>query len=81
MGMKRLDFKWCLIHGMKRGGGGNSQRMRCGAQGIHSMAGEARATLEGGGGAPLFRAEGGRRGRSGLSGLKGPIGRQGSWAN
>jgi hypothetical protein len=49
MGMKRLDFKWCLIRRMKRGGGGNGQRMRCGDRGIDSMACEVGAVLEGGG--------------------------------
>jgi hypothetical protein len=24
MGMKRLRFKWCLLHGMKKGGGGET---------------------------------------------------------
>jgi hypothetical protein len=29
-------FMGCLIHGLKRGGGGNDQRMRCGARGSGS---------------------------------------------
>jgi hypothetical protein len=47
--MKRLDFKWCLINKMKRGGGGNGRWMRCGDRGIDSMACEVGAVLEGGG--------------------------------
>jgi hypothetical protein len=62
MGLKRLDFKWCLIQGMKRGGGGNDRRMWCRARGIDSMAGEARAVLEGGGSR--------RRRRSSVSGRR-----------
>jgi hypothetical protein len=42
-------FMGCLIHGLKRGGGGNDQRMRCGARGSGSMAGAAGAALGGGG--------------------------------
>jgi hypothetical protein len=49
MGMKWLNFNWCLIHGMKRGRGGKGRRMRCRARGIDSMAGEADVVLEGGG--------------------------------
>jgi hypothetical protein len=49
MGMKRLDFKWCFIRRMKRGGGENGQRMQRGARVIDSMAGEAEAALEGDG--------------------------------
>jgi hypothetical protein len=60
MGMKRLNFKWCLIHIMKRGVGGIGWWMRCGARGIDSMAGEAGVELEGGGSQ--------RRGRSSVSG-------------
>jgi hypothetical protein len=51
-------FKVCLIHGIKRGGGGNGRRMQCRARGSGSMAGEARAA----GALPSFGAEGGRRG-------------------
>jgi hypothetical protein len=54
--------------------------MRCGARGIDSMAGEARAAEANDRGAPLFREEGGRRGRGGSSGLKGRTGQQGGWA-
>jgi hypothetical protein len=43
------QFKGCLIHGMKRGEGGNGRRMRCGARGSSSVAGEAGAALGGGG--------------------------------
>jgi hypothetical protein len=42
------QFKGCLIHGMKRGGGGNSQWMLCGARGSGSMVGKVGATLGGG---------------------------------
>jgi hypothetical protein len=38
-------FKGCLIHRIKRGGGGNVRRMRCGARGSGSMAGEAVASV------------------------------------
>jgi hypothetical protein len=41
---------------MKRGGGGNSRRIWCGDRGSGSMAGEAGAALDGGGGTPLFWA-------------------------
>jgi hypothetical protein len=59
MGMKHLDFKWCLIRGMKRGGGETADE--CCAE----LGGEAGLTL--GGGArpvalPCFSAEGGRTG-------------------
>jgi hypothetical protein len=51
-------FKGCLIHGMRRGGGGNGRRMRCGAQGSGSMAGAVKRRWEvaetDGGGAPLL---------------------------
>jgi hypothetical protein len=64
------QFKGCLIHEMKRGGGGNGQRMRCEARGNGSMAGAARATLGGGGSR--------RRGRSPASVWKEEEG--GGWA-
>jgi hypothetical protein len=48
MGMKWLTFKWGLIHGMNRGGGGNGRWMQCGARGSGSMAGEAGAAWGGG---------------------------------
>jgi hypothetical protein len=68
-------FKVCLIHGIKRGGGGNGRQMQCRARGNGSMVGKAGATL-GGGARPAvvalhyFSAEGGRRGRVGRVGQK-----------
>jgi hypothetical protein len=53
-------FKWCLLHGMKRGGGGNGCGMRCGARGSVSMMGRSRGggirrrRKAGGSGAPLL---------------------------
>jgi hypothetical protein len=55
------QFKGCLIHGMKRGGGGNGQRMRCEARGSGSMAATAGQRWEAAGVHPCFGAEGGRR--------------------
>jgi hypothetical protein len=49
MGEETTRFKGCLIHEMKREGGGNGQRMRGRARGSGSMVGEARAALGGGG--------------------------------
>jgi hypothetical protein len=48
MGEETTRFKGCLIHRMKRGGGGNGRQMRCRAHGNGSMAGEAGAVLGGG---------------------------------
>jgi hypothetical protein len=84
MGMKRLTFKWHLLHGRKRGGGGNGRGMRCGAQGSNSMAGQAGAALEGGRRPavevlPCFSEGGERGGRVGqkakqAGGVVGPTG-------
>jgi hypothetical protein len=69
-------FKGCLIHEMKRGGGGNGWRMRCEARGSGSMAGAFgrrwEAAETGGGGAPMLRC--GRR-------KKGQVGRVGKRPN
>jgi hypothetical protein len=57
-GDEMARFKRCLIHGMKRGGGGNGRRMRCRAQGSDSVAGAAgrrwEAAETGDGDAPLL---------------------------
>jgi hypothetical protein len=84
MGEDTVRFKGCLIHGMKRGGGGNSQRMRCRAQGSGPMAGEAGAALGGGGshrrGAPLLRCGRRKKRLGGPSGAKRPNRLVGDWA-
>jgi hypothetical protein len=80
-GGETAQFKWCLIRGTKRGGGGNGRRMQCRDQGSDSMAGDIGVVLEGGGGTPFFWVEGGRRGQGGPRGSKGRTGRRGRWAN
>jgi hypothetical protein len=61
LGMKWLSFKWRLLRGTKRGGGGNEHGMRCRARGSDSMVGEALL---------CFSEGGGRRGQLGRVGQK-----------
>jgi hypothetical protein len=80
MGEEMARFKRCLIHGMKRGGGGNGRRMPCGARGTGSMAGVTgrhwEAAETGGGGAPLLRCRRRKKGQVGRVGERpnGPVG-------
>jgi hypothetical protein len=73
-------FKGCLIHGMKRGRGGNGWRMQCGARGSGSMAGSSGQRWEvvetDGGGAPLLQCRRRKNGQVGRVGERpnGPVG-------
>jgi hypothetical protein len=72
MGEEMARFKGCLIHRMKRGGGGNGQWMRCEDQGSGSMAGAVGRSWEavktGSGGAPLLQCRRRKKGQVGRVG-------------
>jgi hypothetical protein len=73
------QFKGCLIHEMKRGGGGNGRQMRCGARDSGAMVGAAGRRWEvvetGGGGAPVLQCGWRKKGQVGQVGERpnGPV--------